>query len=59
MHAVVCVGGKAEVVAGLEQGVLQPFHENRWELGHSATDFARWCKTDEPYDIENSWVSHT
>ena len=55
--AVVCAGGKAEAVAGLEQGVLQAFKVGVSKDAHFATDFEKWVKTDQPYNIQHHWVS--
>ncbi|KAL3135953.1 hypothetical protein ABBQ32_006997 [Trebouxia sp. C0010 RCD-2024] len=49
-----CRGGKAEALAGLGQGSLQPFHVDRFEPGHSATNFARWSTSNETYDVSYS-----
>lgn len=60
VHATVsqpCAGGKAEALSGLGQGLLQPFHVNRFEPGHSATDYARWSTTAEPYSVQYRVVS--
>lgn len=53
----VLAGGKAEALAGLGQGSLQPFHVDRFEPGHSATNFARWSTSNETYDVSYSMVS--
>ena len=52
-------GGKAEALAGIGQGLLQPFHVNRFEAGHSPTDFPRWLTTesDELYKVQYATVS--
>ena len=47
-----CAGGKAEALAGLGQGLLQPFHAKRFEAGHGATDFAQWTTSEEPYSVQ-------
>ncbi|DBA65541.1 TPA: hypothetical protein ACH3X2_003151 [Trebouxia sp. C0005] len=47
-----CTGGKAEALAEIGQGLLQPFHVNRFEAGHSATDFPRWLVADDLYTAQ-------
>ncbi|DBB15299.1 hypothetical protein WJX82_003966 [Trebouxia sp. C0006] len=47
-----CTGGKAEALAGIGQGLLQPFHVNRFQAGHSATDFPRWLVADDLYTTQ-------
>ncbi|KAL3131403.1 hypothetical protein ABBQ38_007716 [Trebouxia sp. C0009 RCD-2024] len=49
-----CQGGKAEALAGLGQGSLQPFHVDRFEPGHGATNFARWSTSNVTYDVSYS-----
>lgn len=53
----VLAGGKAEALAGLGQGSLQPFHVDRFEPGHGATNFARWSTSNVTYDVSYSMVS--
>ena len=50
-------GGKAEALAGVGQGLLQPFHVNRFPAGHNTTDFRRWLASDEPFDVRYTMVS--
>ena len=50
-------GGKAEALAGVGQGLLQPFHVNRFAAGHNATDFPRWLASDELFDVRYTMVS--
>ena len=50
-------GGKAEALAGVGQGLLQPFHVNRFAAGHNATDFPRWLASDELYGVQYTMVS--
>ncbi len=56
-HVCRCAGGKAEALAGIGQGLLQPFHVNRFQAGHSATDFPRWLITDDLYTTQYAVVS--
>ena len=56
-HACCRAGGKAEALAGIGQGLLQPFHVNRFQAGHSATDFPRWLVADDLYTTQYAVVS--
>ncbi len=56
-HSCCCAGGKAEALAGIGQGLLQPFHVNRFQAGHSATDFPRWLVADDLYPTQYAVVS--
>lgn len=36
---------------------LKPFHLERWDLAHRATNYSRWATADQYYDIEYEHVS--
>lgn len=37
-------------------GKLKPFHLERWDLAHRATDFAKWPGASDLYDIQYEHV---
>ena len=41
----------------LGRGELKPFHLERWDLAHRATNYSRWAAADGPYAIEYEHVS--
>ena len=36
---------------------LKPFHLERWDLAHRATNYSRWATAEAYYDIEYEHVS--
>ena len=44
-------GGKAAALEGLGSGMLQPFHVNRFEPGHSATNISHWVNSQQVYNV--------
>ena len=54
--AVHLAGGKAAVLEGIGSGNLQPFHVDRFEAGHSATNISRWVFSHQVYDVRYNEV---
>ena len=40
----------------LGRNELKPFHLERWDLAHRATDYTKWSTADEYYDIQYEHV---
>ena len=48
--------GKAAAAQLYRDGKIKPFHLERWDLAHRATDFAKWAGATSFYDIEYAHV---
>jgi len=44
--------GKGRAAELYSAGKLKPFHLERWDLAHRATDFAKWAGASNFYDIQ-------
>lgn len=44
-------GGKATIATLVAQGLVRPFHQERYALGHNCTDYPRWYIDSKPYHI--------
>lgn len=49
--------GKQRAVAQYKKKRLKPFHIERWDLAHRATDYDKWTTAKDFYDIEYEHVS--
>lgn len=52
-----CAEGKPRAAAQYRKKRLKPFHIERWDLAHRATDYDRWTTAKDFYDIEYEHVS--
>lgn len=50
-------GGKEVAAAMLARKELRPFHLNRWDLAHRATDYGRWATSRQFYLVNYEHVS--
>jgi hypothetical protein len=51
--------GKQRAAAQYKKKRLKPFHIERWDLAHRATEYDRWTTAKDFYDIEYEHVSLT
>lgn len=53
---ILCADGKGRAAELYSAGKLKPFHLERWDLAHRATDFAKWAGASNFYDIQYEHV---
>ena len=49
---------KNALMAAVEQGTIAEFHKG-WSRGHTPTNYLRWYKSIEPYEVEDSDYNHS
>ena len=49
-------GGKFAVLEGIGSGALQPFHVDKFEPGHGASNIPFWVSSNEAYGVQYNTV---
>lgn len=49
-------GGKSAVLEGIGSGALQPFHVDKFEPGHGASNIPFWVSSHEAYGVQYNTV---